>query len=464
MVPPVQMTSITTAVGFLALLTSEVLPVRYFGLFTALGIMMEMLMALILFPASIYLFGPPKTTMKNRAEQEKRAGTESLSVRYSTAILSHPKTVVLVAVLLIGAALFGTTRVWIDTSFLANFQEDSTIVKTDNFINRNFGGTSTLNVILSGDEKQVFKEPEVLKTIYELQKEIEKNEVVGDSFALTDYIARMHQVMHADDASYYGIPDTREMVAQYLLLYEMSGNPENLNRVVDYDYKKANLTFQLKSDSSADMERIIEDISPFIPRFSEYGIEVDYAGSGYKSMVFANLLLEGQIYSLLISFGLVALLLALMFRNLFVGLAGTLPIAVTAVVNFGVMGLLGVPLSSSTAIISAIAIGIGVDYAIHLIERYRLNRAHGSSTAESASRTLSHTGRAIVFNALAVMGGFSVLLVSVFPPNRQVGGLVALNMATSAVGTLTLLLLVLVLMDRRGMLHITNNNSREEQL
>jgi hypothetical protein len=145
----------------------------------------------------------------------------------------------------------------------------------------------------------------------------------------------------------------------------------------------------------------------------------------------------------------VALLLTLMFRSLWIGLAGTIPIAITAMVNFGTMGLLGIPLSSSTAIVSSIAIGIGVDYAIHLLERYRFKRREGYSIAEAAYETLSHTGRAIIYNAIAVMGGFAVLLTSVFPLNRQVGGLVALNMATSALGTLSVLLVVTVYIDRR---------------
>jgi hypothetical protein len=198
------------------------------------------------------------------------------------------------------------------------------------------------------------------------------------------------------------------------------------------------------------MEDIIEVIEPYIPRLAEQGVEVDYAGSGYKSLVFATLLLEGQIFSLLISFGIVALLLTLMFRSLWIGLVGTIPIAITAMVNFGTMGLMGIPLSSSTAIISGIAIGIGVDYAIHLIERYRSMRSEGLERREAAFETLGHTGRAIIYNAAAVMGGFAVLLISVFPPNRQVGGLIALNMATSAVGTLTILLIVVVFIDRHS--------------
>ncbi|MGC9312072.1 MAG: efflux RND transporter permease subunit [Sediminispirochaetaceae bacterium] len=459
MVRPVSMAAITTAVGFLSLMTSQVLPVRYFGLFTAFGVMIEMLLALILYPAAVYLFGPFKQRQPKSAQSESARSTgappnpqnkPALSRRFGATLLARPKLVAATAVLVAALAALGTSQVWIDTSFLANFQEDSQVVKTDSFVNRNFGGTSTFNVVFSSEQTDTFKQPEVLEVIDQLQSEVESKPVVGDSFAITDYMKRMHRVMHADDPAYNKIPESQEMIAQYLLLYEMSGDPDNLNRVVDYDYMNANLTFQLKSDSSAVMEDIIEVIEPYIPRLAAQGVEVDYAGSGYKSLVFATLLLEGQIFSLLISFGIVALLLTLMFRSLWIGLAGTIPIAITAMVNFGTMGLLGIPLSSATAIISGIAIGIGVDYAIHLIERYRSMRSEGLERREAAFETLGHTGRAIIYNAAAVMGGFAVLLISVFPPNRQVGGLIALNMATSAVGTLTILLIVAVFIDRHS--------------
>ena len=460
MIRPVQMTSFTTAAGFLSLLTSDVLPVRYFGLFTAVGILVEMLLALILFPASIYLLGTPgkKRVMKSLRSENQKGVKETFSSRYSRKLLSRPGLTLVLTILVLAAAAWGTTLVWIDTSFLANFQKDSAIVETDTFVNDHFGGTSTLNVVFRAVENDVFKNPEVLEIMDELQTRVEKNPLVGDSFALTDYLKRMHQVMHSDDTAYNQIPDSRDLIAQYLLLYEMSGDPDNLNKVVDYDYANANLTFQLKSDSSALMTRVMEDMEPFLPDLASHGVSVQYAGSGYKSMIFAVLLMKGQVASLLFSFILVALMLSLMFRSVLIGLAGTIPIAVTAVINFGLMGLIGIPLSSSTAIISAIAIGIGVDYAIHLIEQYRSNRKKGFDYSQAAEKTLAHTGRAIVYNAIAVIGGFSVLLVSVFPPNRQVGGLVGLNMAASMVGTLTLLILALVRIDRRK-----NNKSKEIQ-
>jgi len=452
MIRPVIMTGITTAVGFAALTTSQVLPVRYFGLFIALGVMVEMFLALILFPASVLLFGPAKKRQKTGAKSEKLVTSDRKASNKTQKILARPGLILLIAGVTLILAGWGTSRVWIDTSFLANFQEESTIARTDKFVNDNFGGTSTFQVVFSGTEPETFKDPRVLKTISKLQKEIGLDPLVGNSFGLTDYIARMNRVMNNNQPEFEVIPDDRDLIAQYLLIYEMSGDPENLNKVVDFDYQTLNLTFQLKSDSSFLITRIINQINESGKELSDLGLEISYAGSGYKSFIFSQLLLEGQVWSLGISFVIVLILLSLMFRSLLVGLIGTIPIAITAVVNFGAMGLLGIPLSSATALISSIAVGIGVDYAIHLIEHYRIKRSEGITIDLAASETLRNTGRAVVFNAVTIMGGFGVLLFSVFPPNRQVGGLVGLNMAVSAVGTLTVLMVLLKILDSKGRL------------
>lgn len=452
MVRPVFMAALTTAIGFFALMTSQVLPVRYFGLFSAIGVMTEMVLALLLFPASIYLLGIPK---KGKETVDEMVDDEEKSPWYGKNgwgrfIMKKPALIVVIAIGIAAFGVFGTQKVWIDTSFLANFEEDSEIVVTDNFVNTKFGGTSSLNVILTAEEEQAFKDPAILQAMDHMQGEILEDPMVGAAFSLTDFIKRMNKVMNEDDEAFSRIPDERELVAQYLLLYEFSGDPETLETVIDYEYMNANVTFQLKSDSSAVMSDIIAVIETHRSSFESLGVTVRYAGSGYKAFVFSELLLEGQIVSLVLSFGIVALLLALLFKNILIGIVGTIPIAITAVVNFGVMGLFDIPLSSATALISSIAVGIGVDYAIHLIEHYRNRRLEDFTIREATFSTIRHTGRAIIYNAIAVMGGFAVLVFSVFPPNRQVGTLIVLNMATSAIGTLSILLVAIIALDKKG--------------
>lgn len=444
MIRPIIMTAITTAIGFVALMSSEVLPVRYFGLFAAIGVLGEMVLALLLFPASIHLLGKPVYR-----SAKKTLGKPAYSDHLKALVVGHPKLVTVVSLLVLLVGIWGTTKVWIDTSFLANFEEDSSIVQIDELVNEKFGGTSTLNIILSSDQVDRFKDPELLKTMDAMQQELEANPMVGNTLSLATFIKQMNQVMLEHEEGSHSIPDSQEMISQYLLLYEFSGDPESLTQVVDYEYTSANITVQLKSDSSAVLKQIIAVIDTYLPALEKQDVFLGYAGSGYKAFVFSELLLEGQIVSLIISFGIIILLLTLLFRSLRIGLIGTFPIAITAVVNFAVMGFLQIPLSSATALITSIAIGIGVDYAIHFLEHYTNARLSGASIEEATTETLAHTGRAIIFNAIAVMGGFAILLFSVFPPNRQVGALIVLNMATSALGTLTILVVAVQYLDRK---------------
>jgi predicted RND superfamily exporter protein len=383
-----------------------------------------------------------KGALKNTRKSDGR-----LAHRFSEILTKRPYIILAAAVIIVGIAIFGIGKVWINSSFIDNFERDSDIVQTDAFINKNFGGTSTLNVIVEGKNENTMKGPTVLRILEQMQKDAESLDMVGTTFGLTDYLKRMNKVMHADNPVYDTIPDSQELIAQYLLLYEMSGDPENLWRVVDYDYKKGNITLQLKSDDSRTIKSAISVIEPYLDDLQQQGVDVHYAGSGYKGLVFTDLILKGQVSSLMLALGIVIILIALMFKKIVVGLIGSLPIVITAIINFGIMGLLRVPLSMTTALVSSIAIGVGIDYAIHFIERYREYARLTGDRNLTSSLTMHHTGRAILFNAVVVIAGFLVLLFSVFPPNRTLGALVSLNMFTSFLGTVTVMFLLLFLTD-----------------
>lgn len=140
---------------------------------------------------------------------------------------------------------------------------------------------------------------------------------------------------------------------------------------------------------------------------------------------------------------IIILLLAIMFRKLSLGLIGAIPVVITAAISFGLMGLLNISLSTTTALVSSIAIGIGIDYAVHFIERYRIYAQQTGNKKQTITETMHHSGRAIAFNAFVVIMGFLVLLFSVFPPNRSLGALVSLNMFISFLATVTIMFLVL---------------------
>jgi predicted RND superfamily exporter protein len=442
---PVAMTSITTAVGFISLLTSEVYPVKYFGIFTAFGVLMAMVFSLVFLPAGIMIFGLPKAKPVNHDEDKEGHSHSKLANAFATSVIKHKYVSIIGSALIIVLSIVGIQKMWINSSFLDKFEKDSDIVLTDKFINENFGGTSSLNLILDSDGKKgVFKEPVVLKLVDKMQKDVNTQlQVVGNTFSLADYINRMNKVMNADKEEFNTIPDSKNMIAQYLLLYEMSGDPENLNKVVDYNYEKLNVTFQLKKDDSKSINAALDIIQTYESDFKDLGISLNYAGSGYKGLVFTDLILEGQIKSLILSLLIIIVLLSLMFKNIKIGLISAVPIILTAAISFGIMGFLNIPLSTTTALLSSIAIGIGIDYAVHFLEQYRTNAAKSDDKIKVAQLTMAHSGKAIIFNAIVVIAGFLVLLFSVFPPNRELGALVSLNMFTSLAGTLTIMLVLL---------------------
>ena len=442
---PVVMTSVTTAVGFISLLTSQVYPVKYFGIFTAFGVMMAMVFSLIFIPAGIMIFGLPKPRPVDAEEDKEGHSHSKIANNFAAWVIKHKYVSIIGTAVIVVLSIIGMQEIWINSSFLDKFEKDSDIVQTDKFINDHFGGTSTLNLILDANgKKDTFKNPEVLKLVDKMQKDVDNRlQVVGNTFSLADYIDRMNKVMNADKEAYNKIPDSQDLIAQYLLLYEMSGDPENLNKVVDYNYDRLNVVFQLKSDNSKAINSALDVIHAYKDDFKKLGISMNYAGSGYKGLVFTDLILEGQIKSMILSLIIIIVLLSLMFRNVLIGLIGSVPIIITALISFGIMGFLGIPLNTTTALLSSIAIGIGIDYAVHFLEQYRNNAATTDDKMVAAQKTMAHSGKAIIYNAIVVIAGFLVLLFSVFPPNRELGALVSLNMFTSFVGTLTIMLVLL---------------------
>ena len=438
---PLSMAAATTMIGFVSLLGSQIFPIKYFGVFTAFGIFVAYLLALVFLPAAVVLLGYKPRQRTNSEDVLQKA---SWLNQWADLLLRNKLKVYVSVAVIVLISVWGIQKVWINSSFLSNFEKDSEIVLTDDFVNSRFGGTSTLNVVLESKHADAFKQPEILRLVDEMQQQTVKLEKTGNSFSLADYLKRMNKVMNEDQEKYYVIPHSSDMVAQYLLLYEMSGDPQNLLKVVNYDYNRINVTFQLKGDDSKTINEALEVIETFREPFAQYDVEINYAGSGYKALVFIGLILEGQIMSIAISLLLVLVLLSLMFRSIKAGLIGSVPILITALISFGVMGLLGIPLSTTTALLSSIAIGIGIDYAIHFLQNYRMHLQNGLDNMEALYATMTGTGKAILFNAVVVISGFLVLLFSVFPPNRTLGALVSMNMFTSLLGTLSVMMVLVV--------------------
>jgi len=443
----VVLTSITTLVGFLSLGTSPVRQVMQFGLFVGFGVMAALAVTLTMIPAVLELSKAPKGIMK-RAARAKRQSKLALAPwlnRIARVVVARRRAIVIVGIVIFLLAAVGGTRLTVETNTLRFFRPDSPVRQATEVVDQSFGGSENLSVIVDGD----IKSPQVLNSMLALQDWAEGLPQVGYTVSIADYVAQINESLRDNDPAQHVIPGTRNAVAQEILLYEMSGDPSDFSRVVNYNYDEARIAMRMESLTSSQLGRLVNEVESRAVETANGDFGVKVTGSSYLFKVLTDLLVHGQIWSLLVSLFGVALVVGLIFRSLRFGLLSMIPLGFTIVLNFGVMGWLGIPLDTATTMIASIAIGIGVDYTVHFLSKYRRERREGVEPQDAVSETIRTTGRAIIFNAVAVAAGFAVLLFSSFGPIATLGALVAVTMGISALAALTLLPSALLLIKKK---------------
>ncbi len=261
------------------------------------------------------------------------------------------------------------------------------------------------------------------------------------------------------DPSKYPVSSKEELsnlVSQYLLVY--SGSLDDFAND-SLEPSKARMSVQLRSTNTKAMAELKQDINAYVKDYFPEGYRVSIAGYADMELAVTNLIVRSQILSLLSAFLVVFLIVAIANRSLIAGIYGIIPLSFAVLINFGIMGIAGIDLDIATAMIASIAIGIGVDYSIHFLSRYRLEWNATRDPDEATRRTVMTTGRAIAFNALAVAAGFAVLLFSNFNPLRYVGLLVAIIMGTSSIAAMTILPVLLNIFQPR---FLTNKSDKEK--
>jgi hypothetical protein len=335
----------------------------------------------------------------------------------------------------------GIGRIIVDTNPIAYWKKSSEIRQSNEVIDRNFGGSSTISVLATGD----IKDPQFLKKIENLCTFLESQPTVTCANSIVDMLKRMNQAFHGDSAEYYVIPETREEVAQYLFLYSLTGDTKDLDRFVDYDYTQAQILARVNDSSSKASYKLYKDTQNYIAENLETENFPKVSGMAPLIGVLSELVVDGQIRSLALSIIAVFLIIAVAFRSVKAGLIAIVPLIVAALCLFGIMGHIGITLNIATALISSIMIGIGIDYTIHFLYRFRLEARNGTDAEEATIRTLTTSGKGIVYNAISVIIGFMVLMLSGFEPISFFGFLIVFSIAVCLFGALTILPALLVL-------------------
>jgi hypothetical protein len=440
---PIFLTGLTTMVGMLCLEGHILIPAGQLGVLAAVGILFALGASLFFIPAVVSLLPKARPAQLTGSGGNGRPLVEKLLGLFGTLVTRRPRTVVAGALLFCLAVSAGILKVSVNTDPVNYYEDDHPVAVSANLINNNLGGFFPVSVVFKGD----IKDPDILGKIDRLEKEIRAYPEVGNTLSIARVVRQMSRVLNdKEEPGFDAIPGSRNAIAQYFELYHMSGDPDDFEKLVDFDYGHAIITARINTSSTPVLRRVVDRIKQ-----STRDDPHVYLVGGIAD-VFSDLsvkVVSGQFISLALALLAVALLLVVLFRSVTAGIVSAIPLLLSMGIVFGLMGYLNIELNVATALLSSIMIGVGIDYTIHFMWRYREERQKGLACEEAARHTLFTTGRGILFNAFSVIIGFVVLLFSSFVPVRFFGFLVVVSIFACLIGALVVIPALVILIKPR---------------
>lgn len=297
-------------------------------------------------------------------------------------------------------------------------------------------------------ELHYFQKPQALQYIEQLQQALSQGGLVGKSNSLSEVVKTVNRELHSGQDSDYQLPKSQPAVAQSLLQYLSSHRPQDLWHFVNKDYTRTVVWVQLKSGDNQDMSQVIEQVDEYVKQHPlADGVSVRWAGKTYINQVWQQEMVAGMLLSLLSAFVVVFLMMVVLFRSVWFGAIAMLPLTVTIILIYGLIGWVGKDYDMPIAVLSSLTLGLSVDFAIHFLQRSRDLYAETQDFNKTMQLMFGEPATAITRNAVVIALGFTPLLLAPLIPYISVGFFLASIMAVSAIVTLLLLPAVLSLLQ-----------------
>lgn len=525
----VLLAGVTTMIGFGSLAITNLASLRDYGLLSALGIFLGLLLSLTFTPAVLSVLKAPKL---KTLESHKT----SVYVRVMEGLghfnIKHYRLVFGIYVVLALVAAVGATRVRFETNTILSFRPETQIRRDTEYLNDQFTGITQLAVVVRVDEEGAILEPRVLKAMDGLQEYLKSLRmvdervvapgeegwdrglpVVGGGQSIATFVKALNKAVNEDRPEFDRIPDDlnpvavrteayrlrrdgalveldsetgeelrvippteyrldgdeyvfegpqgderrvdlvrgqvvdlvpgRAYVGQLVFQFESAGDPQDIEAFIDSPRRTAKINIFLKTASSTIIRGVQARAQQYITQNFPPGVRGDLTGQSQLTLTVLGFLVNTQLSSLLSSLVVIFLMIAILSRSLLEGIFSIVPLATAILLNFGIMGWFRIPIDISTSTIASIAIGIGIDYTLHFMERFK-SSIRKESMGCALLTTMRTTGVGILFNAVAVAAGFSSLMLSQVTGNFFIGLLMALVMVTSSLAAITLLPAVLI--------------------
>lgn len=425
---PVFLAATTTMAGFISFIFGSYLTmISTFGIFMALGVAFAMALSLTFAPAVMAVF-PEKIKAGQALKENRKDLLDKLLQRIYMLVMSHPRRVIIgwCAILLI--AIAGTFMIQRKVDINDYFRKSDPTHIAEEIFRDKFGGSMPVYLTVKGD----VQDPEVLNTMKLTAEFMKHAESVVRTQSVADLIAEMNEVMGEGKT----IPEEKAKIEQLWFLLE---GQEIMEQLVTYEKDEGLVNATFNTGDADKMQNFVDELQGYIDEHPDWKGRVDFTGLPSLYLQIDRSLIFSQMQSLIYATLLVLLLVAIILKSLRRGLQAIIPILATLLVLFGFMGFVKIPLDIATVLVGSVSIGIGVDYAIHMITHFDHEIKAGADVSYSLGHAIRISGRAIVINVLSVALGFLVLMFSNLVPLQHFGALVAMTMFTSGTAALTLL-------------------------
>ncbi|WMP08754.1 efflux RND transporter permease subunit [Vibrio parahaemolyticus] len=442
---PILITSVTTAIGFLMMNMSDSPVLRDFGNLSALGVMVACFLSVTLLPALLKLL-PIHVKMETSPDQKHvmdHLGDFVVSQRRALLPLS-------VVVIVVCASLIPLNKV--NDESVEYFGQRNEFRQAADFMEERISGMTNISIAIKTNESQGIAAPDFLNTIGEFSSWLRDQPETDHVATLADVYKRLNKNMHGDDEAYYLLPQERELAAQYLLLYEMSlPYGLDLNNQINVDKSSIKMVLTVANLGSVELVDLENRIYQW---FAEHAPQYQVVASS-PSLMFAHIgetNMASMLSTLPITLVLISALLIFALRSVRLGLISLMPNIAPAVIGFGLWALISGEINLGLSVVVTLTLGIVVDDAVHFLSKYQRARREGQ-TAEQAVRYAFHTvGRALWITTVVLVAGFSVLAMSSFRLNADMGQLSAIVIFIALVVDFLFLPTLLMLFDKKAYL------------
>lgn len=418
-------TNLTTAIGFVVLISTDIRVLKEFGVVAAINIVATFIVSLILIPAFFAYLKPPNTAQLRHLDSKLLVGFLHL---IDINVHRNPRKIIIGSIVLLAVSLYGVSKIEAVAFMIDDLPETSGIKKDLEFFEQNFKGVMPLEIVVDMGKKNSVTKVSNLRKVEELELFLSDQPELSIPVSVVGLAKTATFSYYNETESNYRLPSNQERNFVFAYLTGQQDSTGLIRSFIDSTGQLLRISLKMKDVGSIRMDSLINHrIKPGIEEIlGESGFQTTVTGTTYIFIKGNKFLVENLQQSLLLAIILIAGIMALLFgslRMVLISLApNVLPLAITA----GIMGYFGIPLKPSTAIVFSIAFGIAVDDAIHFLAKYRQELfSNKFFKPQAISISIKETGAAMVYTSIILFFGFVIFAFSDF------GGTVALGILTS---------------------------------